>query len=102
MVDYKQGLYPSYDDWKGSENKCNQMANSSVKDVWGDHCLGSKCLRTKDHNGMHMASDGANGFVNFTDKQVHTGPIYYGPWKNAERPIVKKINWFVKLFKTKN
>lgn len=47
--------------------RCGVEAGKEVVDDWGDSCEGSKCLLTKGHNGKHMATDGANGWVTYTD-----------------------------------
>lgn len=49
---------------------CNAKADKTVLDDWDDPCTGYQCRREEGHTGNHMASDGANGWVYFSNAQV--------------------------------
>ena len=49
------------------KNRCTAKANKNVLDDWGDTCEGHRCVREEGHAGNHTASDGANGWVSFSE-----------------------------------
>ena len=47
------------------DDRCNAICTDNILDDWGDSCGGAKCKLVKDHDGVHSASDGANGFISW-------------------------------------
>lgn len=50
--------------------RCKAKASKRVLDDWGDPCEGHQCTLTEGHDKNHMASDGANGWVYFSDSET--------------------------------
>lgn len=66
----KEECTPKGEIERDKNERCGVKATKDVKDDWGDSCEGSECELRKGHAGNHMATDGANGWVYYSDDEI--------------------------------